>query len=181
MSLVLESGADLQKRLQKGKVKIFAGQNTEGNPPTDFYQSALESFKQTATQHRIEAGMATDPEKLHEFRISTKTARYTAELAGNGPHVRALVKELVRVQDVIGDWHDWQVLQKNATEELKDVRSSALVSILQNIVGAKFASAVRTTSEVTEKLLQGSIERAQKKRPTSARPATKTREKAAGF
>jgi CHAD domain-containing protein len=182
VSLVLESRGDLQKRIQKRKAKIFAEPGRDENQRSnDFYQAALDSFKQAAEQHGILSGATIEPEKLHEFRLAAKHARYTAELAADRPQARALVKELVRVQDAIGDWHDWQVLQESAAEELSDLRASALVSILQNIVGAKFASAMRTTAKVTEKLLEHPKESLQKKGPTSARSAVRTDGVAAGF
>ena len=171
----------MRKRVAKRKAKIFAGKTgADGSPKTDYYQAALESFRQAAEQHGIHKGAITDPEKLHEFRLAAKAARYTAELA-NGHQAKALVKELRRVQDVIGEWHDWQVLQETAADELSDVRASALVSILQNIVGAKFAAAVLSAAQVTEKLLERPSDNPRKKGPTSARPAAKTREMAAGF
>lgn len=184
VSMVSESRDDVRKRIQKRKTKLFSQARGEPNRPSiDFYQAALESFKQAAAEHGILAGAATDPEKLHEFRLAAKNARYTAELAGNLPHARALVKELERVQDTIGDWHDWLVLQEAAAEELSDVRASALISILQNIVGAKFAAAIRTSSKVTEKLVQlkQASEGTQKKGPTSVRSTVRTQGTAAGF
>jgi CHAD domain-containing protein len=97
-------------------------------------------------------------------------------MAGNNKEAKALVKEMERLQDAIGDWHDWQVLSETAAEELSDVRTSALIAILQNIVGAKFATAVRIASDVTDKLLERPIKSgpASKKGPASARPAGKT-------
>lgn len=59
-----------------------------------------------------EAGQLYAPENLHQVRIAGKQLRYGLELAADSgikPAV-ALVRELKRVQDVLGRLHDLQVL-----------------------------------------------------------------------
>lgn len=59
------------------------------------------------------AGTIYEPERLHRVRLSAKKLRYAIELAadaGIGSAARP-VRELERVQDVLGRLHDLQVLQ----------------------------------------------------------------------
>jgi CHAD domain-containing protein len=60
-----------------------------------------------------EAGQLYAPEHLHAVRIAVKQLRYGLELAADArvPAAVPLVRELKRVQDVLGRLHDLQVLQ----------------------------------------------------------------------
>jgi hypothetical protein len=84
---------------------------------------------------------------LHQYRIIGKRARYLAELAGTDPEAQRLVAQLKRMQDVIGDWHDWLKLANKAGKLFGGVRESPLVAALQNVTRAKFRHAVDALSE----------------------------------
>lgn len=60
-----------------------------------------------------EAGQLYAPEHLHAVRIAVKQLRYGLELAADArvPAAAPLVRQLKRVQDVLGRLHDLQVLQ----------------------------------------------------------------------
>jgi hypothetical protein len=53
-----------------------------------------------------------------------------------------------RVQDALGDWHDWFTLTQTAGEHLGEVRESSLVAELHNVTGAKFRHAVVVLSQM---------------------------------
>ncbi len=59
-------------------------------------------------------------DNLHEFRKGAKKARYMAETASNDEHAGTVGKALKRLQDEIGDWHDWLVLAEEAHRALGD-------------------------------------------------------------
>jgi CHAD domain-containing protein len=179
LTLVEDSQQDSRKRLEKVQGKLL-DRVGEGGSPTDFYETALKIFRTAASDLESNGGFK-DPAKLHEFRLDAKKVRYTAEMAGNHKEAKALAREMERLQDAIGDWHDWQVLSETAAEELSDVRTSALIAILQNIVGAKFAAAVRIASEITDKLLQRAPKAASKKGPASAQAVSKPHRMASGL
>jgi CHAD domain-containing protein len=101
---------------------------------------------------RLVAKLARDPgplteKMLHQYRIIGKRARYLAELAGNDPEAKRLVGQLKRMQDVIGDWHDWLKLANKAAKLFGGVRESPLVAALHNVTRAKFRHAVDALSE----------------------------------
>jgi CHAD domain-containing protein len=79
---------------------------------------------------------------LHQYRIAGKRARYLAEFAGKDPEAQRLVEHLKRMQDVIGDWHDWLKLAERAERLFGGVRDSALVAALRNLTRAKFRQGV---------------------------------------
>jgi CHAD domain-containing protein len=79
---------------------------------------------------------------LHQYRILSKRARYAAEFADQSAEATEFIAGLKRLQDAVGDWHDWLTLTKSACENLGDVRESSLVAELHNVTGAKFRHAV---------------------------------------
>ncbi len=83
---------------------------------------------------------------LHQYRILSKRARYAAEFAEPSPKAQQFIAEVKRIQDALGDWHDWLTLTQTATEHLGEVRESPLVAELHNVTGAKFRYAVAVLS-----------------------------------
>src|ERR1700731_3793207 len=79
---------------------------------------------------------------LHQYRILSKRARYAAEFAEQTPQTRQFIAGVKRVQDALGDWHDWLTLTQTAGKHLGEVRESSLVAELHNVTGAKFRNAV---------------------------------------
>ncbi|MGA8618361.1 MAG: CHAD domain-containing protein [Candidatus Sulfotelmatobacter sp.] len=86
---------------------------------------------------------------LHHYRILSKRARYAAELA-DSPEAQRFITGVKRVQDALGDWHDWLTLTQTAGEHLGEVRDSPLVAELHNVTGAKFRHAVAVLSQVRD-------------------------------
>lgn len=113
--------------------------------------------------------------RLHQFRITGKRARYIAELAGDDPEARQFVSELKRLQDVIGDWHDWLQLSDRAKKLFAGEETSVLLSVLRNLSRAKFRQASDTLT-ATLANLNGASSRAtaapEKKPSTSAAKST---------
>lgn len=89
---------------------------------------------------------------LHQYRIIGKRARYVAELDSDDPQAKQVVEQLKRMQDVIGDWHDWLKLTEKAERLLGDVRQSALVAMLRNVTQAKFRQSVQVVMELRSSL-----------------------------
>src|SRR5580704_8669076 len=85
---------------------------------------------------------------LHQYRILSKRARYAAEFAEPSKEAMEFVAGLKRLQDAVGDWHDWLTLNQTASEHLGEVRESSLVAELHNVTGAKFRHAVAVLSQM---------------------------------
>jgi CHAD domain-containing protein len=98
---------------------------------------ALSRFAEVARDHS-----PLTQKTVHEYRIVGKRARYLIELAEKDPESEAVVKELKRMQDVVGNWHDWLTLTERAEELFGGVKDSALVAALRNLTRAKFRESI---------------------------------------
>jgi len=90
---------------------------------------------------------------LHRYRILSKRSRYAAEFAGHSAEAQRFTAQLKRIQDALGDWHDWFTLMQSASADLGDVRESALVAELHNVTGAKFRHAVALLAQMRAHLI----------------------------
>jgi CHAD domain-containing protein len=88
---------------------------------------------------------------LHQYRILSKRARYAAEFAEPSAEAERFVAGIKRMQDALGDWHDWLTLTQTSSEHLGEVRESSLVAELHNVTGAKFRHAVAVLSQMRAK------------------------------
>ena len=104
---------------------------------------ALEDFVRTA-----DAMPLLDAENLHEFRKATKKARYVAESSAEDSSV---AKALKRIQDAIGEWHDWVCLREEAETAVgKDAPD--LMAFLERQVERHFVLAMKTTQMLRARL-----------------------------
>jgi CHAD domain-containing protein len=88
--------------------------------------------------------------RMHQYRLAGKRARYIAEFAGENAEAALLIKAAKRMQDVIGDWHDWLELTNRAEDLFGRAHDSSLVSVLQNLTRAKFRQAIHALAETTQ-------------------------------
>jgi CHAD domain-containing protein len=120
---------------------------------------AARNFKPEATKDPLVAarGMLAEINRsqapvsevlLHQYRILTKRARYAAEFAAQSAEAEQFIAGVKRVQDALGDWHDWLTLMQTASAQLGEVRDSPLVAELHNVTGAKFRRAVAALSHM---------------------------------
>jgi CHAD domain-containing protein len=128
---------------------------------------ALDSFARLATEMQL-----LDEGNLHDFRKGAKKARYVAELAEQADaHAGAVGKALKKLQDEIGDWHDWLVLAEEAHAALEE-DAAELTGLIEAKREEHFVAAMKTAARLRGRLmgewLAGS---AAKKRPSRKRPA----------
>jgi CHAD domain-containing protein len=110
-----ETAAEIRKRLKRAASQVKIPKNTE---PLSLTLDRLSELGR---------GQGLITEKiLHQYRIIGKRARYIAELAVDDPETTHLVEDLKKMQDVIGDWHDWLKLTQKAEKLLGNSRDSAL-------------------------------------------------------
>jgi CHAD domain-containing protein len=107
---------------------------------------ALEDFVRTA-----DAMPLLDAENLHEFRKATKKARYVAESGAEGQADSSVAKALKRIQDAIGEWHDWVCLREEA-EAAVGRDAPDLIAFLERQVERHFVSAMKTTHTMRARL-----------------------------
>lgn len=136
-----ETQRELRKRLKRVSEDFKAPANLEP------VRIALRNFAPFGRQHS-----PLTQHTLHRYRIAGKKARYIAELGGNDPKAKQLVADLKRMQDVIGDWHDWMQLSEKGAGMFGEEKNSALVAALRNIARAKFRNSLNVLSETRQKL-----------------------------
>ncbi len=124
---------------------------------------------------RIDSAAPVTELLLHQYRILSKRARYAAEFAPQSEAAQQFIAELKRLQDVLGDWHDWLTLTQTAKENMGEVQESALVAELHNVTGAKFRHAVTVLSQMRDHLVTTNAHPA----PAPARSPAKTARQAA--
>lgn len=134
-ALTKEDVREIRKRLRRT--------SREFNPKTT--RDPLTVAREMLAQVAHPDGPLTE-DVLHQYRILGKRARYAAEFAAKSPESEQFVAQLKRLQDAVGDWHDWLTLTQSAAKRLGDVRESPLVAELRNVTGAKFRSAVAALS-----------------------------------
>jgi len=78
---------------------------------------------------------------LHSVRVSLKRIRYLAELADASAEQKEFIRELKSVQDVVGDWHDWQELTNTADKRFSDRVNCALLREVRALLAARHSTA----------------------------------------
>jgi len=107
---------------------------------------ALDAFARLATEMQL-----LDAGNLHDFRKGAKKARYVAELAAHGDaHARLVGETLKKLQDEIGDWHDWLVLEEEAHAALGD---KALFALIESERERHFVAAMKTAAKLRGRLM----------------------------
>jgi CHAD domain-containing protein len=99
---------------------------------------ALEDFVRAA-----DAMPLLNAENLHDFRKATKKARYVAESGPQAPGCSGVAKALKRIQDAIGEWHDWLCLGLEAKTALGQ-DAPQLTAALEHEVARHFTAAMET-------------------------------------
>jgi CHAD domain-containing protein len=92
-------------------------------------------------EQRSARNISADPESLHAYRKSSKSALYLAEMEEESAPAQQFAKRMKKVLDAIGAWHDWVLLTQLAKETLG--KSSALAKVLKKERDRAFRQAVR--------------------------------------
>jgi CHAD domain-containing protein len=147
----------LKKRAAKllskfdGEAKAFETAMTQGprtrHRPRSAAMVALESFARLV--HEMQQ---LDDANLHDFRKGAKKARYIAESAAEDAHALAVGKALKRLQDDIGDWHDWLVLADEARAALGD-EGKDLIALLDAERDCHYVSSMKTVNRLRGRLM----------------------------
>ena len=110
--------------------------------------AALDGFARLASEMQV-----LDAGNLHDFRKGAKKARYVAELAAQGDEQAKQVGEtLKKLQDEIGDWHDWLVLAEEAHAALGD-QAVELIGLVEGERERHFVAAMKMAAKLRGRLM----------------------------
>ena len=122
---------DLRKRLNRARKEMEIPDGVEPFRVAVDQFSALGRERSPITQ-----------KLLHQYRITGKRARYVIEIAQKSPEAAEAIRQLEKMQDVVGDWHDWLTLTERAENLFGGVKDSSLVAAMRNLTRAKFREGV---------------------------------------
>ena len=147
----------MQKQIKKRQQALADGQGTLFTAITRVSLGKPRTLRGADAMALEEFVRATDAmpslhaENLHDFRKATKKARYLAE-AGAAGDSSSVAKALKRIQDSIGEWHDWLCLGEEAEAALGQ-DAPELTAALQGEIERHFAAALKTTQSMRGRLL----------------------------
>jgi CHAD domain-containing protein len=126
---------DIQKQLKRAAKRVKSGAG----------QEALAAARSMVARVVRPAGLVTE-DVLHRYRVVVKRARYAAEFAPKSAEAAQFIADMKRLQDAVGNWHDWLTLTHTAVKRIGDVHQSSLVAALHHVTGGKFRHAVAALS-----------------------------------
>lgn len=138
-----KSVVELRKRLKRAALEAQVSNDVEP------FLLARQLFAEMDKDHA-----PLTEKRLHQYRLLGKRVRYMAEFAGASAEAKQFIEKLKRMQDAIGDWHDWLELAGRAEELFGRAHDSSLVAVLQNLTRAKFRQAVRVLTETRQWMAQ---------------------------
>lgn len=139
--------AKFDKRLAELESALGAGRSRRAKKKAPGVV-ALDSFARLATEMQL-----LDAGNLHDFRKGAKKARYVAELAEQGDQeARRIGAALKKLQDEIGDWHDWLVLAEEAHAALGE-GATELTELVESEREKHFVSAMKTATKLRGRLM----------------------------
>jgi CHAD domain-containing protein len=140
-----------QHGLAKGQYEFFNAMTrvplARAKTPRSADAVALEDFVRAS-----DAMPLLHMDNLHDFRKATKKARYVAEMGAEGQRHSGVARALKRVQDAIGEWHDWLCLGEEAKAALGQ-DAPELTAAFKGEIERHFATALATTQSTRGRLL----------------------------
>lgn len=139
---------DLRKLLKKEDIGDMRRRlrRAEASLRFDSDRDPLSVAKQMLSSELVPQASA-DEDTLHRYRLAVKRARYAVEFAPKSAETTQFLAGLKRLQDALGNWHDWMTLTHTAMDRLGDVSQSPLVAVLHTVTRGKFRQAVSAVSQ----------------------------------
>jgi CHAD domain-containing protein len=115
-----------------------------------------------------------DEENLHDFRKRIKTVRYLAELyAGADRACAQVAQQMKKMQSAIGEWHDWQELEREASQG-RSAKNKPLGGLLNSVTAEAFESALATVQNISLRILSESTNPAEPLRVYDRKPPARS-------
>ena len=154
----------LEKRLAALETALTARTGARKRPAKRAASVALDSFALLARQMQL-----LDAINLHDFRKGAKKARYVAESGGEDAGAKLVGGALKRLQDEIGDWHDFLVLAEEAHNALGE-QGLDLIAKIETERDRHYVSAMKMAGRLRGKLMGEWLAHAPSTRVRTRRP-----------
>jgi CHAD domain-containing protein len=140
----------LVQRFAKTTVDLARKPSPDEEAPLHVVSVALRLSKELAAVNHL------GPKNLHVYRVEVKRLRSILEMAGEETgEKRKLLEELKRVQDAIGEWHDWVEMSGIAHEVLQHGKNSGVEKKIGTMTHGKYREALRITEQLRQRYLRG--------------------------
>jgi CHAD domain-containing protein len=90
------------------------------------------------------------PRLLHSLRMRMKFIRYQAELAAESDEQKQFVERMKSVQDILGEWHDWQALCVVAEKFFRDRANCPLLVEARAVRASKYSAAISAVTNLLD-------------------------------
>jgi CHAD domain-containing protein len=112
-----------------------------GSPASDQEKNPLTQAEGELQQ--LATGFQAHPQlsrkQLHRMRIRLKMIRYLAEVSPDSDAREKFVDQLKSVQTILGEWRDWELLEKTAEKLFAERTNCALLAEIRALLGSKRA------------------------------------------
>jgi CHAD domain-containing protein len=145
---------DRRKRLDRRSQEMAAALGTQKRRTGNVTAKAvIQRFAEMAIEFKDLNGG-----NLHAYRKHLKKLRYLVETGAN-PQAKRLAVTFKKMQDAVGDWHDWQMLAKEA-ERVLSGKEDGLAALLGMIAEDALQNALGVCRRSTARLLKsGGVKR----------------------
>jgi CHAD domain-containing protein len=90
------------------------------------------------------------PRRLHSMRTRMKLIRYQAELAAESNEQTTFLEALKSMQDVLGEWHDWEALCAVAEKFFRDRANCPLLVEARAVRTSKYSAAISALTSMLD-------------------------------
>ena len=176
-AMVRELGRPLRRTLARERSAIakVARENSRSNSSDEQAESpsvhAAARSLQLAEQLNQPARLG--PANLHPYRLKLKELRYVLELEEPQPARQELIDAIKKVQDAIGEWHDWMSLGDIAADVLDHDRCRVIAQI-KATAASRFANALAAAQSLRSRYAAKSPSGRAQSRKTSRKVGRKS-------
>ncbi len=164
---------------QRSAIAKVARKNSRSNSNND--QAGNPSLRAVARSLQL-AEQLNQPARLnranlHPYRLKLRELRYVLEMEEPQPSRQGLIAAVEKVQDAIGEWHDWMSLGDIAADVL-DHDGCRVIARIKAEANSRFVNALALAESLRERYAAESPARKAPSRKTSRQPnAPSTRPK----
>ncbi len=133
--------------LQRIEAQAMAQPDSFGDDSTPLRQAETQ-LTELAAEYVSHAKMK--PRRLHALRTRMKLIRYQAELAAESDEQKQFLEAMKSVQDVLGEWHDWEALYAVAEKFFRNRANCPLLVEARALRTSKYSAAILAVTSLLD-------------------------------